>query len=140
MLIPKGSKIFEVGSFVSLGKYKLYLLIIVTPEINSWQVYCSESANYLGMKIEDFFKKFPSLGTYLQMKKLEKKTMFTRREIEKLLGKKNTELFLYIPSRTLFLYDKWVLFMRFGWIESRTWIAKLMRVYEALEQRLKKRR
>ena len=141
MLIPKGSKFFVAGSFTSLRKYKIHLLVAVTPEIDSWQVFCPESANFLGMKVEDFFKRFPSLGTYLQMKKLEeKKKVFNRKEIERLLGRRNTHLFFLIPDQTLYVCDKWVLLMKIGWCESRYRIAKLMRVYETLDKRLSGRR
>ena len=140
VLIPNGSKFFVAGSFTSLRKYKIYLLVAVTPEIDSWQVFCPESANFLGMKIEDFFKRFPSLGTYLQMRRLEKKRLFTRKEIERLLGKKNIHLFPFIPEMTLYVHDEWVLLRRIGWVETRAWIAKLMRVYEALDKRLSGRR
>jgi len=140
VLIPKGSKVFVAGSFTSLRKYKIYLLVTVAPEIDSWQVYCPESINFLAMRLEDFFKRFPSLGTYIQMKRLEKKRVFRRREIEELLGRKYSALTPFVPERTLAIYGEWILLLRIGWVETRGWIAKLMRVYEALDKRLKKRR
>jgi len=140
VLIPKGSKVFVAGTFTSLRKYKIYLLVTVAPEIDSYQIYCPESLNFLAMKLEDFFKRFPSLGTYIQMKRLQKKRVFRRREIEKLLGRKYSSLTPFIPERTLSVHGEWVLLMKIGWVETRGWIARLMRIYEVLDEKLRKRR
>ena len=137
MLVSKNAKIIELGKFRTLKKYTIHVLLTIETEISPWEVYCGSAETYLAMKKKDFFKFFPSLGTWIQMLKLKGRKYIYDEEIVRMAGRGLGDAIAYIPARTLAPYRKWVLLAPIAYSESRSWIAKMMQSFELIESKLK---